>query len=90
MAGGGPKVTVFMAKITPRYKAGSRVWDSTWKVSSAPYHTPMHGTTFIRVTFALSRHLSRVTGVQKWLFLGSKSSHYGRLSPGHIVPPGKC
>ena len=64
--------------------------DPTWKWFYVPYHTPMHGTTLFRAIFALSRHPSRVPGVQKWLFLRSESGHYGRLSRGHIVPPGKC
>ena len=38
--------------------------DPAWKVFSVPYHTPMYGTTLFRPTFALSRHQSRVPGVQ--------------------------
>ena len=85
----GPKYGYFWVKIRPLWRAVSRSYRPAWKVSGAPYYTPMHVTTLFRATFALSRHPSRVPGVQKWLFLGSKSGHNGRLSQGHTVPPGK-
>ena len=64
--------------------------DPTWKWFYVPYHIPMHGTILCRPTFALSRHLSRVPGVQKRLFLGSKSNQNSRPAPGYAVPLGKC
>ena len=71
------------------YKAGSRVRDPTWKVSSAPYHTPMHGRAWLRAIFTLSRHSlwqnttpkcevvvrlgHSIWRVHKWLFLWQKT-----------------
>ena len=43
MAGGGPKMTLFMAKTRPKWQGCSRLDRPTWKVSCAPYHTPIHG-----------------------------------------------
>ena len=82
MAGGGPKMALFMAKIRPKLRGCSRLDRPTWKVSSAPYHTPIHGRAWFRTIFARSRHLSRVPGVQKWLFLWLKSDQNDRAAPG--------
>ena len=89
-AGVVQNMAIFGVKIRHLWRAGFQGEDPTWKWFYVPYHTPMHGTTLFRAIFALSRHPSRVPGVQKCLFLRSDSGHYGRLSPGHIVPPGKC
>ena len=62
-------MTLFMAKIRPKWQGCSRLDRPTWKVSSAPYHTPIHGRAWFRAIFARSRHISRVPGVQKWHFL---------------------
>ena len=61
---GGPKMAIFMAKTRPTWRGCSRLDWPTWKVYSAPYHTPMHGRAWLRTIFAHSRHLSRVPGVQ--------------------------
>ena len=49
-----------MAKTRPKWQGCSRLDRPTWKVSSAPYHTPIHGRAWFRAIFARSRHLSRV------------------------------
>ena len=36
-------MTLFMAKIRPKWQGCSRLDRPTWKVSCAPYHTPIHG-----------------------------------------------
>ena len=55
----------FMAKIRPKWRGCSRLDRPTWKVSGAPYHTPIHGRASLGAIFAISRHLSRGPGVQK-------------------------
>jgi hypothetical protein len=57
----------------------------TWKLCDESYHTPLHGRTLFMTFFALSRHLSRRTGVQKWLFLWLKQDHNGRQASGWIL-----
>ena len=80
----------FYGKIASEYKAASRERQPTWKVSSAPYHIPIHGRAWLRAIFTLSRYPSRVPGVQKWLFLCLKSDQNGRSAPAQFVTPGKC
>ena len=52
---GGPKMAIFMAKTRPRWRGCSRLDWPTWKVYSAPYHTPLHGRAWLRTIFAHSR-----------------------------------
>ena len=47
----------FYGKIASEYKAASRERQPTWKVSSAPYHIPIHGRAWLRAIFTLSRYL---------------------------------
>ena len=60
----GPKYGYFLGQNQATMAGWFQGGDPTWKVFSVPYHTPMHGTTLFRPTFALSRHQSRVPGVQ--------------------------
>ena len=39
----GSKMAISTAKTRPKWQASSRLGRPTQKVSSAPYHTPMHG-----------------------------------------------
>ena len=39
----GQKNGYFYGKIASKGRASSRVGQPTWKVSSAPYHIPIHG-----------------------------------------------
>ena len=39
----GTKMAISTAKTRPKWQASSRLGRPTQKVSSAPYHTPMHG-----------------------------------------------
>ena len=64
--------------------------DPAWKVFSVPYHTPMHGTTLFRPTFALSRHQSRVPGVQNMAIFWVKIKPLWRAGSRVGIPPGKC
>ena len=82
LAGGGPKYGYFWGQNQASMAGWIQGEDPTWKVFYVPYHTPMHGTTLFRPTFALSRHLSRVPGVQKWLFIGKTFS-----DPYFPIPP---
>ena len=66
----GSKNSYFMARTRLKWLGCSRLDQPTWKVSSAPYHTPMHGRAWLGANFTLSRHLSRGPGVQKCLFYG--------------------
>ena len=68
----GPKYGYFWVKIRPLWRAVSRSYRPAWKVSGAPYYTPMHVTTLLRATFALSRHPSRVPRVQNMATFGVK------------------
>ena len=49
-----------------------QVENYTWKWFNETYHTQMHGISLFKAILALSRRLSRVTGVQRWLFLWLK------------------
>ena len=75
-------MAIFMAKTTPRWLGCSRLDRPTWKVSSGSYHTPMHVRACLRTILVHSRHLSRVPGVQKWLFLWLKPHQDGWAAPG--------
>ena len=76
----GPKMAIFMAKTTPRWLSRSMLDRPTWKVSSPPYHTPMHGRVCLRTILVHSRHLSRVPEMaifmDKWLFLGQNTGRW--------------
>ena len=61
----GSENAYFMARTRLKWLGCSRLDQPTWKVSSAPYHTPMHERAWIRTIIILSRHISRVPGVQK-------------------------
>ena len=65
-------------------KMADRLQDEnyTWKLFNETYQTQMHGKSLFKAILALSRHLSRVTGVQRWLFLWRKQDQNGRPAPG--------
>ena len=67
-------MAIFMAEARPKWLGWSRLDWLTWKVSSAPYHTPMHERAWIRTIIILSRHISRVP---KMAILWLKSDHNG-------------
>ena len=78
----GPKYGYFWGK-NPAFMAGGFQGENhTWKWFNETYHTPMHGISLFKAILALSRHLSRVTGVQRWLFLWLKQDQNGRPTPG--------
>ena len=49
----GPKMAIFYGKIASKDRASSRVRQPTWKVSSAPYHNPMHGGAWLWAILAI-------------------------------------
>ena len=55
-AGEGPKYGYFGVKIQLLWQACYLVGYSIWKVSSAPYHILIHGKTWFKAIYALSRH----------------------------------
>ena len=57
-------------------------------MSGATYYTPMHVTTLLRATFALSRHPSRVPGVQNMAIFGVKIWPLWRAGSRVKIPPG--
>ena len=83
-------MAISTAKARPKWQACTRLSHPTWILSSAPYHTPMHGRDWLWAILALSRHLSRAPGVQKLFFMCSNSGHYGAQSPEKGTSPGKC
>ena len=84
----GPKYGYFWVKIRPLWRAVSRSYRPAWKVSGATYYTPMHVTTLLRATFALSRHPSRVPGVRNMSILVVKIWPLWRAGSRVKIPPG--
>ena len=83
----GKKNCYFYGKIASKGRASSRVGQPTWKVSCAPYHTPMHGRAWLWTIFAHSR-LLRVP--KKTLLLDWNHAEMAwplQVRPAHI---GKC
>ena len=83
-------MAISMAKTRPKWHGGSRLDWPTWKVYSAPYHTPRHGRAWLRTIFTHSRHISRGPGGQKCFFLWRGCSRLDRptseSAPGYTAP----
>ena len=56
---GVQKMAILWVNPGPKGRGGSRLDRPTWKVSGAPYHTPIHGRERHGAIFVISRHLSR-------------------------------
>ena len=65
-----PKMAILWLNPDLMEGGGCRLDWSTWKGPGVLYHIQMDGEVWLRIIFACSSHLSRIPGVQKWLFYG--------------------